>query len=96
MNFSKPTKTVDVLGQTCPYPVLKTGAALRKLRVEHNLAKKPIGEITEYRLDTKANWAGGFRNRTRARLKPSTRVSLGRVEKSWRGLIQMTFTIELM
>ena len=31
MNISAKVKTVDVLGKTCPYPILETGAALRKI-----------------------------------------------------------------
>ena len=31
MNISAPTETLDVRGKTCPYPILETGAALRKM-----------------------------------------------------------------
>ena len=51
MNLLKPAQTLDVLGQTCPYPVLKTGAALRKLEV---------GEVLEVFLDYKASVKSGL------------------------------------
>jgi TusA-related sulfurtransferase len=51
MNLSTPTKTLDVLGQTCPYPGLKTGAALRKLEV---------GEILEVLVDFEMSVKSGL------------------------------------
>ena len=29
--LSEPTETLDVRGKTCPYPIMETGAALRKM-----------------------------------------------------------------
>lgn len=31
MNSANPTAKLDVRGKTCPYPILETGSALRKL-----------------------------------------------------------------
>ena len=53
MNFLRPTDTLDVLGQTCPYPVLKAGAALRKLEV---------GETLEVLLDFEMSVNSGLPN----------------------------------
>jgi TusA-related sulfurtransferase len=51
MNISTLAKTLDVLGQTCPYPVLKTGAALRKLEV---------GEVLEVLVDFETSVKSGL------------------------------------
>lgn len=51
MNISTPAKTLDVLGQTCPYPILKTGAALRKLEV---------GDVLEVLVDFETSVKSGL------------------------------------
>ena len=53
MNFSKPAKTLDVVGQTCPYPILETGAALRQLKV---------GDVLEVLLDFEMSVNSGLPN----------------------------------
>jgi tRNA 2-thiouridine synthesizing protein A len=53
MNISAPTETLDVRGKTCPYPILETGAALRRLNV---------GEVLELLVDYMPSVRDGLPN----------------------------------
>lgn len=48
-----PAETIDVRGKTCPYPVLETGAALRKMKT---------GEILEVLVDYEPSVGIGLPN----------------------------------
>ncbi len=47
------SKTLDVLGKTCPYPILETGTALRKMET---------GEILEVLVDYEPSVRTGLPN----------------------------------
>ena len=51
MDISKPAKTLDVLGKTCPYPVLETGTALRRINT---------GEVLEVFVDFESSVKTGL------------------------------------
>jgi TusA-related sulfurtransferase len=53
LNFLTATESLDVRGKTCPYPILETGASLRKLKT---------GEILEVLVDYMPSVRDGLPN----------------------------------